>query len=522
MAIAEPERSIKSIRDYQVGVVFADEFGRQTPVQTHETGVLKVAKTRAEDYNGLNAKLNEYNYPEWATHYKYYIKENANEYYNLAMDRYYDAEDGNIWLSFPSSERSKVDEETFLILKKQHDTDVFVRDKARYKILAIENEAPEFIKTKKDSKGIVSIGAFPSSGEPKINQYHFDLPSSYFDSSGTFAGVNASSKETLVRISNATNMSNWYDVANIASFSGNKRITVRKPFSIDMAFTTDDGLNSGNLVSPLSVQIAEKKEKNLAEFEGRFFVKIYNPKKTPKTPFTKIQGYFIRTESGYNLELRFPINMLGNKLGFAVVDIDTKKAPLDFKTMSTSNLNNPSDLGSVLVPSPEINRILKGTGHSGSRIWVVDNHHRVLAQSGTIQNADGVWADGLKNQPPKNAWQRFEQTYLHPLYYKILTRPENEFIDTLHDVASMQGSHLANALKGQPASSWRLTPDSKAVILSAASPIWIEDKVENANLGAELGLETLLMEHGHNMNRDLHEDVTVVKDWKGIYEYLHR
>jgi hypothetical protein len=51
--------------------------------------------------------------------------------------------------------------------------------------------------------------------------------------------------------------------------------------------------------------------------------------------------------------------------------------------------------------------------------------------------------------------------------------------------------------------------------------IWIEDKVENANLGAELGLETLLMEHGHNMNRDLHEDVTVVKDWKGIYEYLN-
>jgi len=38
-----------------------------------------------------------------------------------------------------------------------------------------------------------------------------------------------------------------------------------------------------------------------------------------KTPFTKIQGYFIRTESGYNVELRFPINMLGNKLGFAIL-----------------------------------------------------------------------------------------------------------------------------------------------------------------------------------------------------------
>jgi two-component system sensor histidine kinase ChvG len=212
-----------------------------------------------------------------------------------------------------------------------------------------------------------------------------------------------------------------------------------------------------------------------------------------KMPFTKIQGFFKKTETGYNLELRFPLSMLGNKLGFAIADVDSKQPSQTPNIMSTSNLNNPNDLGSVLVPSPEINRILKGMGHSGSRIWVVDNHHRVLAQSGSIQNADGVWADGLKNQAPKTAWQRFEQTYLHPLYYKILTRPEDEFIDTLHDVASMQGTHLAKALKGQPASSWRLTPDNKAVILSAAYPIWIEDKVIGAVIAEETtnGVRTL-------------------------------
>lgn len=212
-----------------------------------------------------------------------------------------------------------------------------------------------------------------------------------------------------------------------------------------------------------------------------------------KMPFTKIQGFFKKTETGYNLELRFPLSMLGNKLGFAIADVDSKQPNQTPSIMSTSNLNNPNDLGSVLVPSPEINRILKGMGHSGSRIWVVDNHHRVLAQSGSIQNADGVWADGLKNQAPKTAWQRFEQAYLHPLYYKILTRPEDEFIDTLHDVASMQGAHLAKALKGQPASSWRLTPDNKAVILSAAYPIWIEDKVIGAVIAEETtnGVRTL-------------------------------
>lgn len=49
---------------------------------------------------------------------------------------------------------------------------------------------------------------------------------------------------------------------------------------------------------------------------------------------------------------------------------------------------------------------------------------------------------------------------------------------------------------------------------------WIEDKVENANLGARLGLDTLLMEHGHNMTADRHENITVVKNWKEIYEHL--
>ncbi|HAU04717.1 MAG TPA: proteobacterial dedicated sortase system histidine kinase, partial [Pseudoalteromonas shioyasakiensis] len=114
-------------------------------------------------------------------------------------------------------------------------------------------------------------------------------------------------------------------------------------------------------------------------------------------------------------------------------------------------------------------------------------------QSGSIHHADGVWADGLKDAPATTWWQRFEQDYLHPLYYKILTRPENEFIDTLHDVAAMQGTHIASALNGKPASSWRLTPDNKAVILSAAYPIWIQDKVIGAVIAEETtnGVRTL-------------------------------
>ena len=48
---------------------------------------------------------------------------------------------------------------------------------------------------------------------------------------------------------------------------------------------------------------------------------------------------------------------------------------------------------------------------------------------------------------------------------------------------------------------------------------WIEDKVENAELGAGLGLNSLLMEHGHNMHH-YHDHVRTVKNWKEVYEII--
>ena len=46
---------------------------------------------------------------------------------------------------------------------------------------------------------------------------------------------------------------------------------------------------------------------------------------------------------------------------------------------------------------------------------------------------------------------------------------------------------------------------------------WVEDKVENAELGVKLGLDSMLMEHGFNMN---HETIPCMKNWKDIYERL--
>ena len=47
---------------------------------------------------------------------------------------------------------------------------------------------------------------------------------------------------------------------------------------------------------------------------------------------------------------------------------------------------------------------------------------------------------------------------------------------------------------------------------------WIEDKWENAELGHTLGLKTILVEHGHNMNQEY--AYPVAKNWKEIYELI--
>ena len=47
---------------------------------------------------------------------------------------------------------------------------------------------------------------------------------------------------------------------------------------------------------------------------------------------------------------------------------------------------------------------------------------------------------------------------------------------------------------------------------------WVEDKPENAEVGHALGLKSILMEHGHNMNYLC--SYPVVKNWKEIFDLV--
>ncbi len=151
---------VKSQRNYQVGVVYSDKYGRETPVLTSTGGAVNIPWKGNNGNNNASRSLQlsasvTNNFPEWVDSFKFFIKETSNPYYNLVMDRAwvtkstYELDDskGHIWISFPSSDRNKVSEEDYIILKKKIGTgEEQVPTENKFKIIDIQNNAPEACK----------------------------------------------------------------------------------------------------------------------------------------------------------------------------------------------------------------------------------------------------------------------------------------------------------------------------------------------------------------------------------------
>ena len=293
--------SIKTLREYQLGVVFIDRYGRETPILSNPTGTFKVEKVHASSANRLKAGLSG---PlgfldQDIQYFKFFIKETSGEYYNLSMDRFYDAGDGNRWLSFPSSDRNKVDTDTFLILKKATESNALILDPARYKILAIENEAPDYIKLKRllietnshIGGGTNSIYYSGTIANPIKGNRNIVLNYDNFDNS-TGAALDEIDDGVLwieFGIAGTPQRSKRYEInkitksktadtslpANTSTFD--YHITLREKLGADVDFISDDtsGLNITGMAALSTVRFYKYTVKNAAEYDGRFFAKIY-------------------------------------------------------------------------------------------------------------------------------------------------------------------------------------------------------------------------------------------------------
>ena len=129
--------------------------------------------------------------------------------------------------------------------------------------------------------------------------------------------------------------------------------------------------------------------------------------------------------------------------------------------------------------SGEMGLILKSLGRAESRIWIVDQQQRLLALEGDLKKA---------GRAPDNAAPAaldFATRMLRPLTSFLLERPTQNFDDALPESEIANGQVARSALQGVPARRWRVSPDTRAVILSASHPVWNGERVVAAVVAEE-------------------------------------
>jgi hypothetical protein len=323
--------SVKSQRKYQVGFVLGDKYGRETPVFTSDDGYVEIPWYNFEKPEiGLSASQAlqivaktpfnkdsvQISPPAWADYYKYYIKETSSEYYNLIMDKayvpsrlnVYDNEEDHVWISFPSSDRSKINEEDYLILKKlvgASEDQVTIENK--FKILDIANEAPDQIRfdylplgeATQTTAGVANFLSDNANGLMRDAAYRIDQETDMvYIHRG--AWVNDCAGGSLTKDGDNENMyvdniymsfenrvdneetSEKYKVVSIIFVNDNYRVKLNRKITekdaqlADVNGVANDTTNA--LKSDLVLTFQRKEQKDLDEFSGKFFVKIVSSK----------------------------------------------------------------------------------------------------------------------------------------------------------------------------------------------------------------------------------------------------
>lgn len=190
-------------------------------------------------------------------------------------------------------------------------------------------------------------------------------------------------------------------------------------------------------------------------------------------PETRIKGEWQPTQDGYNIELRIPITLIGDKLAFAVIDVDARDPATVLRTQGTADTHSPDNLGTVVIPSAQTERLLKSLERPSTRIWVIDKAKRVMALSGDLQESETT---SIKTPNNTGFFSALSQTF----FELLLAQPSSEFDDEYNSASRLDDPVIIRALQGQPAARWRNTPGNKVRILSVAHPVYRDHEVIGA------------------------------------------
>ncbi len=187
----------------------------------------------------------------------------------------------------------------------------------------------------------------------------------------------------------------------------------------------------------------------------------------------RIQGVWNQTDSGYILEIRIPLELLGNKLAFTIADVDDIESR-DIKALiGTSNLKEDKAPGLLLTTSTPIEEILKSLDRPYARIRIVDRNQRVRAQVGSLRTTEIPQEQGDKLSGRINELMR-------PLYRFFINPFLTEFKDQASQPTELDLKGIREGLAGRHAVTSYLMEDGQVEVMAAITPLYEQEQVIGA------------------------------------------
>jgi hypothetical protein len=358
--------SIKSGRTYQAGVIYLDQFGRQTPIFTDTSGVFQVNLSKSDLNSAIRIQTTHATLPADITHYKYYIKEASQPYYNLSVSNVYeDKETGYVYCSFPSSETNKVSAEDILILKKQTGPNAYkIASNSKFKVLDKDADPPNFLASKEKvlyeatnvgfsliyGSGGTQITKKPGiSPVPGHNTIQLDFANRPGDDSSDscssqFIAQCTTGAKFRFKRAGTTNRSAIYTIKSVSvepEDGGNEtELTFTEQFGEDVNVIYTSNSDTSTYTAALEFLQTEDDTGN-PEYAGKFFIKLNNSSQLKQA----LIGEF--DESA--------LNTVATTVNFDAFDSSGENRLYMYTRVSTTTATIPaethSDLGNYSLPA---------------------------------------------------------------------------------------------------------------------------------------------------------------------------
>ena len=155
-ALDGSKQSLHSNRDYEIAVVYLDDYGRASTALVDTDNTIFIPCFNSVDKNSVRVQMNSYP-PYWATKYKFVIKESKGLYRTIYSNIFFrEEETGDAYYLLQGDNRDKVKDNDVLYIKA--DTNGPVLNCATTKVLGFGSEAKDFL-CEKDIDGNILPGS---------------------------------------------------------------------------------------------------------------------------------------------------------------------------------------------------------------------------------------------------------------------------------------------------------------------------------------------------------------------------